>query len=480
MTELGPALVACLLATSIGAVLLRRLAPSLSCVFLASVVVLALTHPPGLYAVLDVAVAAAPIVAVIDLDRRRPHSTWAVGAAITAAMVLVAVGTDPYRDPTCLIGCATNPLALGHVDSASLVADALVALAALITAIEAVRRRSAIGLASAALTVAALTDLLPPGWVLVAATSVGLVRSTRQILTVVEARGRLADLAIAIEQSQDPTASLRQQLHDPTISLAFVLPDGTVIGQDGHPAPGTPAGDQVELVPLGDSTLARFTGVEQIPAGAGIRGDHARVALDNARLLAVSRLNARLLRASRARVITSSDEDRRLLERDLHDGAQQEVLSLGLVLREHLLGTADQTQRAALERAVNGIPAVLESVRELGHGLRPAGMDGGTLALALEAIADRSPVPVDVTAVPARPLPSWAVSAIAGLVARQVGVANGPLTVTVSVDDRRAGTVITGATGSVPQVEADRFAALGGALTSDEATIHAWLPVGEH
>ena len=86
-------------------------------------------------------------------------------------------------------------------------------------------------------------------------------------------------------------------------------------------------------------------------------------------------------------------EERRRLERDLHDGAQQRLVSIGLEVR-HLqqgLGPSAAATSSALDSVVTGLADAIAELRELAHGVRPAALDGG-LAPALRELAARSPV----------------------------------------------------------------------------------------
>ena len=119
----------------------------------------------------------------------------------------------------------------------------------------------------------------------------------------------------------------------------------------------------------------------------------------------IARLNVQLRRqleevaTSRARIVTAGYEERRRIERDLHDGAQQRLVSIGLALRHaqyQLLPSANGT-RAALDDAVREIALAIEELRELARGVRPAQLDGG-LAPALRELAGRAPLAVEVSA----------------------------------------------------------------------------------
>jgi signal transduction histidine kinase len=103
------------------------------------------------------------------------------------------------------------------------------------------------------------------------------------------------------------------------------------------------------------------------------------------------------LAASRERVLVATDDARRRFERDLHDGAQQRLVTLGIELRA-IAADAPQDQRVLLERVGEGIVSVLDELRELSRGLHPAILSEGGLRPALKALARRSSVPVRLDA----------------------------------------------------------------------------------
>jgi PAS domain S-box-containing protein len=112
---------------------------------------------------------------------------------------------------------------------------------------------------------------------------------------------------------------------------------------------------------------------------------------------AISNAQARAdLAASRARIVAASDETRRRIERDLHDGAQQRLVSLGLGLRaaREAVPPEHQELRQELARVADGISGVLEELRELSRGIHPAVLSVGGLGPALKTLARRSAVPV--------------------------------------------------------------------------------------
>jgi signal transduction histidine kinase len=102
--------------------------------------------------------------------------------------------------------------------------------------------------------------------------------------------------------------------------------------------------------------------------------------------------------ASRARIVAASDDARRKIERDLHDGTQQRLVSLGLELREvaHALPAQLDGARDQLGRVSDGLEEVLENLREISRGIHPAILSQGGLVPALKALARRSKVPVEL------------------------------------------------------------------------------------
>jgi signal transduction histidine kinase len=126
----------------------------------------------------------------------------------------------------------------------------------------------------------------------------------------------------------------------------------------------------------------------------------ARVA-DFADLVATAIANAEThaeLTASRARIVAAGDDARRRIERDLHDGAQQRLVSLGLELRtaEASVPPEQQTLREQISDLVTSVAGVSKDLQELSRGIHPAILSKGGLGPALKALARRSAVPVEL------------------------------------------------------------------------------------
>jgi signal transduction histidine kinase len=207
------------------------------------------------------------------------------------------------------------------------------------------------------------------------------------------------------ESMQD---ALARTLRDPSLRLVYRLADtdGYVdalgrrveLPEDGGPQTATfieRGGEKLAAIVHDRALLEHPRLVESVVAAA-------RLALDNERLQAQLRTQLQELRASRARIVRAADGERRRLERDLHDGAQQRLLALGLAL--NLLGsrTTDDDARALLAEAEQELSHALQELRELARGIHPAILSDQGLAAAARTLAARSPVPVTVTANGAR------------------------------------------------------------------------------
>ncbi|MBD0348573.1 MAG: hypothetical protein ICV59_05420 [Thermoleophilia bacterium] len=114
------------------------------------------------------------------------------------------------------------------------------------------------------------------------------------------------------------------------------------------------------------------------------------------------------LRASRARIVEAGDQERRRLERNLHDGAQQRLVSLSLSLRlaQSKLASDPQAADELLAGAGAELALALEELRELARGIHPAVLTERGLGPALESLAARAPLPVELEALPDGRLPT--------------------------------------------------------------------------
>jgi len=171
----------------------------------------------------------------------------------------------------------------------------------------------------------------------------------------------------------------------------------------------TEAGTPIAVV-IADPVLARYRGL--FDAAVQTSG----LALKNARLQEqAAREKLEQVRASRVRIIEAGLAERRRVERDLHDGVQQHLLSVSASLAAAMARTTDPEAIAAFGRARDGLKDVLAELRDLAHGIHPAALSQAGLAAALEEAAERLPLPVRVAAPASRV--SASVEATAYLVA---------------------------------------------------------------
>ena len=196
---------------------------------------------------------------------------------------------------------------------------------------------------------------------------------------------------------------LRELLSDPDLEMRFFLPESEVyVDTAGMPVHDDPADGRVRTPVLRAGTpvamvLHRSTGPQR-PDPLVTLVETGGLAIEIARLRVELRRQLAEVQSSRARIVAAGNAERRRIERDLHDGAQQRLVSIGLRLRhaQHQLGSgepagADET----IDRAVIEIAIAIEELRELAHGLPPAQLDAG-LDAALRELAGRAPVPVEV------------------------------------------------------------------------------------
>jgi signal transduction histidine kinase len=214
---------------------------------------------------------------------------------------------------------------------------------------------------------------------------------------------------------------------------------------------------------VGAVSVALRAGAEPTPADEALLADVAALA---APVLRALRLRAELrernaeLAASRARLATAATQERRRLERDLHDGAQQRLVGILLALR--LLRTAPGTDAAALLAAEQELERAIDDLRDLSRGLFPAVLRDEGLSAAVHALAETHPV--SVREMPAERLAASVETTAYLVVAR--AVAAGPVVVAGALDgDGLVLTVVVrGASPDLAELH-DRAEALGGSLT---------------
>jgi signal transduction histidine kinase len=203
--------------------------------------------------------------------------------------------------------------------------------------------------------------------------------------------------------------ALARTLHDRTLELAYWVPSqqGYVDG-DGRPVSLPPDGAErsVTLLERGGQPVAALihdAAVDNNPELVEAAAAVARLALENERLQAEIKAQLQQVRASRARIVATGDAERRRIERDLHDGAQQRLVTLSLVLglaRDQAAATADVALEDVLDEAAAQLRLALAELRELARGIHPAVLSEAGLHAAIEGLAERLPVAVTVSSGP--------------------------------------------------------------------------------
>jgi signal transduction histidine kinase len=297
---------------------------------------------------------------------------------------------------------------------------------------------------------------------------------------------------------------LADALGDPSLELAYWLPSESRYVDPSGKALDVPGPGSHRFVreverdgrPIGalicDPALA-----DQTPLVDAV-GAAATLALENERLEAELRARVAELHSSRARIVAAGYEERRQVERDLHDGAQQRLMALNMNLRL-ARGKIDSDPALAgelLDEAMKELSEATSELRELARGIHPAVLSDRGLAAALSGLAGRSPVPVEIVETPAERLPAPVESTTyfviaealtnvarysqAGNATVRVARENGVVEIEVSDDgvggaNPAAGTGLRGL--------GDRVAALDGAFkvsspAGEGTTVRASIPCG--
>jgi signal transduction histidine kinase len=203
------------------------------------------------------------------------------------------------------------------------------------------------------------------------------------------ARGGLAELfrGLGTTRVEDLQAALMRALGDRSLVLA--LEPDPVAGPGRAAAPVERDGRRV-------ATLVYDASLDDDPELVEAACAATAVALENQHLHAESRARVAELRASRERIVAAGDAERRRLERNLHDGAQQRLVAIALQLRllQNRIGDDESAERMVID-ASDELALSLAELRELARGIHPAVLEHG-LPAALDSLASRSTVATTV------------------------------------------------------------------------------------
>jgi signal transduction histidine kinase len=326
----------------------------------------------------------------------------------------------------------------------------------------------------------------------VAVLALGLARG---VLETRRTRAAVSRLANELGEAPPPGTlrdALAAAMGDPALEVAYWLPgaqrfvDGRGKPMDapvaGHGRAATPIlrdGRPVAIV-VHDAALLEGPALEREIGSA------ARLAVENERLQAEVLAQLDDLRASRARIVETGDAERRRLERDLHDGAQQRLLALSYDLRlarAAAEAAGDREHATLLASGGDEAQAALGELRELAHGIYPAILAEAGLAPALATLVDEAPLPVELDEVPPERYSAPVETAAYLTVTEAIADAVGREATFVSVDVVREDAELVvqvrddGAAGTSTLLHiADRVGALGGSLEVGPHSLRAEIP----
>src|SRR5215472_1692233 len=442
--------------------------------------------------------------------------------ALLAAAAL-ALFRDPYFDPGCLANCTANVFLVRSLPSLAhaveiadrwFTATAALALIAVCAArltraswparqrllpvhVPAIVFAAAVVARVVALQKTTVEDPFNPAlFTIFAAGSVAVILLAAGLISgVARARAeRRAVTRVAANLDEAPApgslqSALTEALRDPGLQIAYWLPGAhSYIDAGGRavPEPSAGPGRSVTRLTRNGRTIAAISHSGAVPGIETQIGPAIRLGLENERLQAELLAQLEELRASRARIVETADAERRGLERNLHDGAQQRLLALSYdirLARAAAQADGDTPAETALAGAASQTQDVLEELRDLAHGIYPAVLAEAGIGPALATLADTAPLPVEILQAEQRRYPAPVEAAVYFAVAEAIsdaarrGADHAAVSVTheggrlvVMVEDNGSGDA------SPMLAAADRIGALGGSLAPGTATCRAEIP----
>jgi signal transduction histidine kinase len=220
------------------------------------------------------------------------------------------------------------------------------------------------------------------------------------------ARGAVADLVVELGGPLAPgelRRALARALRDPTLTVAYWLADGErYVDADGHevtlPDGLDRAVTDVRREGRRIAALVHDPALADEPELVASAGAAAALALENERLQAALRARLEELRASRARIVEAAQDERRRIERDLHDGTQQRLVSIAMTLglADTKLDRDPPAAKSLLDEARASLSDALRELRELSQGIHPGILTERGLPAALEELAYAARLPLEL------------------------------------------------------------------------------------
>jgi signal transduction histidine kinase len=444
-------------------------------------------------------------------------------AALTGSAL--ALFRDPYFDPGCLANCTVNvflvrslpPLARA-VEIGDRWFTATAALALIVVCAARLARASgparqrllpvhlpaagfAVAVAARAVVLQKTTVEDPFNPALFTIFAIGSAAVILLAAGLVSGVGRaraerrtVARIAASLDQAPAPgslQSALAAALHDPGLQIAYWLPGAhSFVDASGRavPEPSATPGRAVTRLTRTGRTVAVISHSGAVPGIESQIGPAIRLGLENERLQAELLAQLEELRASRARIVETADAERRGLERNLHDGAQQRLLALSYdirLARAAAQAEGDAPADGALAEAAGETLGVLGELRDLAHGIYPAVLAEAGIGPALGTLADTAPLPVQVLGAVHDRYPAQVEATAYFTVAEAVDDAarRGAGHATVSISQEGGRLMVTveddGPGDASPMVAAaDRVGALGGSLSTGRAGCRAEIPCG--
>jgi signal transduction histidine kinase len=459
--------------------------------------------------------------------RPKPRIDRVLITAVYVEVALVALGRalfrDPFFDPNCWSNCTDNVFLLRSVPSLAreiVLTDRWFTVAAVTVVAWVCAWRVATGSRSARralLPIMVSTIVLaaaiwgraialqrtpleaPADPVFFAIFATGAVSVLLIALAVVWAVARIemqrrAVAGIVADLDEVPVpgtleAALARAIGDRDLRIAYWLPaSGRFVDASGATVtePAESPGRSVTTLVREDHRVAVVSHLATLPDLQRELGSAVRLGLENERLQAEALAHLADLRASRARIVETGDAERRRLERDLHDGAQQRLLALSYDIRLALSAAeadGDTRTASALRDALDGSQDALAELRELAHGIYPAILAEAGLGPALESLAEGASIAVSVDDTVTGRCSAAAEAAAYLAAAHGIGdaadrgasfatvtttLANGSLVVSIEDD---------GSERTSPHVAlADRLGAVGGELVVEPRALRGEIP----
>jgi signal transduction histidine kinase len=425
---------------------------------------------------------------VVTFPEGRPRSRSA-RIAVSSTYILTLggqlAGSLVAPDTRDLLSVTSQPSVAHAIDRLQAITGACVALAVLFLALQRMRelgrpaRRAQLPLLLAA-ALSAVAGLVWLGRVIATDGRATTLETIARALVVTIPVGTIVGIGssrlrrpqaseLVVELRSEGATTMQERLAralgDPTLVVAYRLGDGRYVDAAGGPIELSQRADRaVTAVTAGGEEIAALVHdpalLDEPALVESVRATAALV-LENERLAAEVRSQLAEVRASRGRIVAAADAERRRIERNLHDGAQQRLVTLSVALGLEA-SRADNATAGVLERAQDEVEQAIGELRELARGIHPTLLRDVGLTAAVEALARRAPLPVTVQSSARERLPDQVELAAYFLVSEaltnvvkhasamhaSVLLERGPATLRVTVtDDGVGGARITPASG---------------------------------